>query len=104
MASKISFLSFVFVFTILFASSGIQFGAAMRPLHENPLLKKYFPGLALSLTGPVPPIHGSPCTHIPGGSGKCHSTHTVNEMNFAGQAVRAPPAFSGNFIDSSVAS
>ncbi|KAJ0036049.1 hypothetical protein Pint_24655 [Pistacia integerrima] len=93
MASKISFLSYVFVFTILFTSSGIQFGAAMRPLHENPLLKKYFPGLALSLAGPVPPIKGSPPTHIP----------TVNEMNFAGQAVRAPPAFSGNFIDSSVA-
>ncbi|KAJ0092992.1 hypothetical protein Patl1_25212 [Pistacia atlantica] len=71
---------------------------AMRPLHENPLLKKYFPGLALSLVGPVPPVHGSPPTHIPAGSGK---GTTVNEMNFAGH--RPPPAFSGKFIDSSVA-
>ncbi|XP_044486356.1 cell number regulator 6-like [Mangifera indica] len=70
MASKTSFFSFVFVFTILFTSSCIQLGAAMRPLHEKPLLQNYFPGLALSALklGKPPQIVGSPCTFITGGS------------------------------------
>ncbi|KAK3190267.1 hypothetical protein Dsin_029828 [Dipteronia sinensis] len=46
-------------------------------------------GMSMSLQkGPVPPIGGSPCTFIPGGSGHCPS---LNGKNFAGYVNRAPP-------------
>ncbi|KAJ4722617.1 hypothetical protein OWV82_006085 [Melia azedarach] len=89
--TNVSLLAFLLIFSILFSSSTIQLGAASRPLYENPLLKKYFPNLInQSLQrGPVPPIGGSPCTHIPGGGGHCPN---LQGMNFAGRLVRSPPA------------
>lgn len=84
--TNVSFFTYLFIFTILFASCSKQFGAASRPLIE----KKYFENIInQSLQkGPVPPIGGSPCTHIPGGSGHCHR---LNGMHFAGRVARAPP-------------
>lgn len=100
--ANVSFFTFLFIFNILFTSS-----AALRPLHEKPLIKKYYGFWNLinqSLDkGPVPPIGGSPCTHIPGGTGHCPN---LNGMNFAGRVARAPPPlFPGsNVIDFPVAS
>lgn len=91
--SIISFFTFLFIF-ILFISCTIQLGAASRPLRE----KKYSGNLInQSLQrGPVPPIGGSSCTHIPGGSGHCPK---LNGMNFAGRVARAPPPpFPGSTI------
>ncbi|KAK2647214.1 hypothetical protein Ddye_022409 [Dipteronia dyeriana] len=86
-----SLLSFLFIFAILFTSSTIQLSAAFRPLHDSSqLLKKYFPNnylQSLQKGTPVPPIAGSPCTFIPGGSGHC----SLNGKNFAGHVNRAPP-------------
>ncbi|KAJ0093854.1 hypothetical protein Patl1_25209 [Pistacia atlantica] len=80
----------------------------MRPLNEKPLLKKYFPGLALTQSlqaGPVPPIAGSPCTNIPGNSGgSCPSSTVTGSMNLFGDVVRAPPAIPRNVVDMAVAS
>ncbi|KAL5851944.1 hypothetical protein ACOSQ3_007062 [Xanthoceras sorbifolium] len=101
---KASLLPFLFIFTILFASSTIQLSAAFRPLHDTEqLLKKYIPNLQSLKRAPVPPIGGSPCTFIPGGSGHCPS---LNGKNFAGHANRAlppPPANPRTVADFSVA-
>lgn len=85
--ANVNFFTFLFIFTMLFTSS-----AALRPLLERPLIKKYF-GIWNLITeslaqGTVPPIGPSPCTNIPGGGGHCPN---LNGMNFAGRVARAPP-------------
>ncbi|KAL5787093.1 hypothetical protein ACOSP7_004042 [Xanthoceras sorbifolium] len=51
---KASLLPVLFIFTILFTSTTtIQLSAALRPLHDNQSLKKYFQNLQRA---PVPPI------------------------------------------------
>ncbi|KAF9660952.1 hypothetical protein SADUNF_Sadunf19G0017300 [Salix dunnii] len=64
---------------------------AARPFSGERLLKQNLGNIQSLNRAPVPPIGGSPCTHIPGhGSGHC----PLGEMNFAGHDVaRAPPAF-----------
>lgn len=98
MGSNSNFISFLFVFSILFfSSSTVQFCIAVRPLHgediyeEETPLKKFFDGIKQSLQrGPVPPIGGSPCTYIPGGGGG-HCPSLTGSMNFAGHVTRSPP-------------
>ncbi|KAG6766180.1 hypothetical protein POTOM_030249 [Populus tomentosa] len=87
------------VFSILLTLSTLQWGAAMRPLYEEQLLKKHFPLIESLQRGPVPPSAASPCT--PGASGTCE----LNEMNFVGRANRQPPpAFPSSVTEQSKAS
>lgn len=88
-----SLLTFLFALTILFSyGTLVQFCAATRPLHGDQLFKKYVPEFELLQRGPVPPSDGSPCSHIPGGSGVCR----LNEMNVAGRLIHAPTTYPGN--------
>ncbi|XP_022723131.1 uncharacterized protein LOC111280203 [Durio zibethinus] len=81
----------ILLFTLLVISFTAQFGASIRPRHGEQLFREVVPNFESLQKGPVPPSAGSPCTNIPGGSGKC----VLNEMNAAGHLIRSPPAFPG---------
>ncbi|WRX21931.1 hypothetical protein QQP08_014418 [Theobroma cacao] len=92
-ATTLSKISLVFV--IVFISCTAQFGAAIRPFHEEQvLLKKIIPNLESLQMGPVPPSDHSHCSNIPG-TGQCG----LNEMNIAGRHIPSPPPFPGNGMD-----
>ncbi|KAJ6694134.1 hypothetical protein OIU85_004877 [Salix viminalis] len=76
--------------TIVFGSCSQKILAA-RPLEGEQWLEKNLGNIQSLQRGPVTPISGSPCTHIPGrGSGTC----SLGARNFAGHAAaHAPPAF-----------
>ncbi|KAK1395311.1 Transcription factor bHLH [Heracleum sosnowskyi] len=85
------YLSILWVALIILASHNniIIGGDAMRPLSEYKVWLREFQGPLLleSLQrGPVPPSSSSPCTNIPGGSGRC-----TLEVNFAAGATVHPP-------------
>ncbi|KAB5511919.1 hypothetical protein DKX38_028947 [Salix brachista] len=83
-------LTMIIFAAIVLGSSSQQIFAA-RPFSGERLMKQNLGNIQSLDRAPVPPIGGSPCTHIPGrASGNCPP---LGEMNFAGVAAQAPPAF-----------
>ncbi|KAF9670124.1 hypothetical protein SADUNF_Sadunf13G0035900 [Salix dunnii] len=85
-----------------YCSSLIRKVLAARPLEGEQWLEKNLGNIQSLQRGPVTPISGSPCTHIPGrGSGKC----SLGARNFAGHiAAQAPPAFPDAIMNFAAAS
>ncbi|KAG5232662.1 transcription factor bHLH [Salix suchowensis] len=81
----------VMIFVTIFFGSCSQKILAARPLEGEQWVEKNLGNIQSLQRGPVTPISGSPCTHIPGrGSGNC----PLGARNFAGHAAaHAQPAF-----------
>ncbi|OMO54782.1 hypothetical protein CCACVL1_27577 [Corchorus capsularis] len=71
---------------LLFILISAQLGAAIRPWQGEQLFRKIVPNFESLQRGPVPPSGGSPCSNVPGGTGKC-----INGINAAGHLFRSPP-------------